>query len=106
MSYHQPKPDLRVRWLLGLSLAAIAYTAVARVACADEEPSKAPGDDAVPAALTITGALEDALFGKPIRGAKVTVTKFDKPRSEGGKEIERIEAITDEEGNYRFQLPT
>jgi hypothetical protein len=106
MSYHRPKPDSRVCWLIGFSLAAIVYIAVTRVACADEEPSKAPADDAVPAPLTITGTLEDALFGKPIEGAKLTITKLDKPRTEGGKEIERIEATTNEDGIYKFQLPT
>jgi len=101
-------PPAARRWLrhrlIGLSLAAFVSFVVARADCAEEQGS-GHADDA-PAALTVSGALEDALFGKPIQGAKLTITKFDKPRTQGGKEIERIEAVTDEDGVYKFQLPT
>jgi hypothetical protein len=102
---HELKADFRVRWLIGAFLAALVPIGVVQMARAAEEQGSARGEEG-PVALTVSGALEDALFGKPIKGAKLTITKFDKPRSEGGKEIEQIQALTDEEGKYRFQLPT
>jgi protocatechuate 3,4-dioxygenase beta subunit len=59
--------------------------------------------------FTCTGQVRDALYNKPIEGAKVTILKLASPQrySPGdAKVLKRIEATTDADGKYTFTLPT
>jgi hypothetical protein len=75
-----------------LSVAVVALAAVRPVAADDQ------------AALTVVGRVQDALIGKPIEGAKVTITRF----ADGDTRhvLNRIETTSDADGQYRFTLPT
>ncbi len=56
-----------------------------------------------------SGEVRDALFNKPIEGAKVTILKLASPqryRAGDAKVLKRIEAVTDADGKYAFELPT
>ena len=91
--------------------AAIVISLVALIwACrlAADEPQPNADPAAPPATLTCTGTVQDALYGKPLAGAKVTICILAKPESAGEQTVNavgRIEAVTDADGKYTYQLP-
>jgi hypothetical protein len=61
------------------------------------------------AALTCSGWVRDALYGKPLAGAKVTIWILAKPETAEDQTVNsvgRIESVTDAEGKYTYQLAT
>ncbi|HEY2881596.1 MAG TPA: hypothetical protein VGJ15_04170, partial [Pirellulales bacterium] len=56
--------------------------------------------------LTVVGTVQDALIGKPLAGAKVTIWKLKLPESKSKEVLKRIEVVTNDDGKFTFELPT
>jgi protocatechuate 3,4-dioxygenase beta subunit len=101
MTHRMPK----LQWLTSfVIIAAIAsvWSAGLQSLAADEAQN-----DQTPAELTCTGIIQDALFGKPLVGAKVTIWKLAAPEAgQQDKSLAQFAAVTDAEGKYTFKLPT
>ena len=59
--------------------------------------------DETAGAVICTGEVRDALVGKPIAGAKITIQKLGKP---DGVSLKQFETETNADGKYSFELPT
>ena len=70
----------------------------------NQPPGKSnPAIDENAGTIICTGEVRDALVGKPIAGAKLTIQKLDKP---DGVSLKQFETETNADGKYSFELPT
>jgi beta-lactamase regulating signal transducer with metallopeptidase domain/5-hydroxyisourate hydrolase-like protein (transthyretin family)/protocatechuate 3,4-dioxygenase beta subunit len=114
---------LRRARALTIAAAAIAIIALAsaiRLTAEDAKPSpkpaaqtsaadgKSPSVSATPAegksnSVNCTGEVRDALVGKPIAGAKLTIRKLNQPN---GAPLQQFTVETNADGKYTIELPT
>ena len=108
-----PAPRITVRRFaylaLGITSGAAACWLFQWSAATNLVAADADATDAVPATITCTGVVQDALYGKPLAGAHVTIRKLASPqryRDGDATVLQRFEAVTDAEGKFNFTLPT
>src|SRR5262245_47743605 len=89
--------------IAALLVSFLAATVSQRCFSADDQPAVRPDD--APAVLTITGVVRDAFVGRPISGAKVTVSQ-QMGKFEDQRFIKRFELVTDDSGHYKFDWRT
>src|SRR5262245_36735479 len=55
--------------------------------------------------IVATGSVRNALFGRPVAGAKVSIQRLTQPAYSGGEVLAEIESVTGADGKFEVKLP-